>query len=174
MTKARNWILSLNQFNQSGPPHLFSLKIHFSIILPLPCSFEVVQIFRMNFSFPHFTHISFKANSTLRFGLQTGVALSETGNACHIDHSIAVRIIQLIQNHNKLIYIYIYILCTVYYMGPKVLKTVSSVRPAGIRRHILVDRYKLSKGPASSICRVATTYKTNGATSHKTITVVLS
>ena len=44
-------------------------------------------------------------------------------------------------------------------MGPKVLKIVSSVRPAGIRRHILVDRYKLSKGPVSSICRVVTTYQ---------------
>ena len=36
-------------------------------------------------------------------------------------------------------------------MRPKVLTTVSIIRPAEIRRHILADRYKLSEGPASSI-----------------------
>ena len=44
-------------------------------------------------------------------------------------------------------------------MRPKVLTTVSSIRPAGIRRHILADRYKFSEGPASSIFRVETTYQ---------------
>ena len=43
-------------------------------------------------------------------------------------------------------------------MRPKVLTTVSSVRPAGIRGHILADRYKISEGP-SSISRVETTYQ---------------
>jgi hypothetical protein len=173
-TKARNWSLNLNQFNQECCSTHFPRKIHFSIIQTLPRFFPMSSKYFVWISPTSFTsRISFKAISTLGFGLQTEVALSETENGCHIEHSIAMRLIQLIQNHN-LKKIYIYIICTIYLMRPKVLTTVSSVRPAGIRRHILVDRYKPSKGPASSICRVETPTKTNGATSHKTIIVVLS